>query len=294
MAEIKYPEPSPLNCWLEEAWSREPLVRAVDVDGAQVRYRAWNLECRSGLMFVHGFLAHARWWDHIAPHFANEYAVVAPDFTGSGDSDWRTTYSRRQFGEELIAVARDADFSTLTIIAHSFGATSALYAAANCPDLIKRVIVVDAKVFISEEDVAMDMPAFRRYPDARAARARYRLLPPGKWPVPAVKDYIARHSARQTPEGDWTWKFDPRLFQLVRKDNLAEELAGMPLPVDFVHAQNSEVVGKAQVTKFLDAFPGCGEPVLVPLSHHHIMIEQPVGLVAALKGLFARPHRSNI
>lgn len=30
-------------------------------------------------------------------------------------------------------------------------------------------------------------------------------------------------------------------------------------------------------------------PVLIPLSHHHITIEQPVGLVAALYGLLAPP-----
>ena len=292
MADIEYPESSPLDSWLKEAWSREPSVRAVDVDGATVRYRAWNVGqgAEMGLMFVHGFLAHARWWDHIAPHFANRYAVIAPDSTGSGDSDWRATYSRRQFAEELVAVARHADVGKLTIVAHSFGATAALYAAANFPDLIERVIVVDARVFLSGNEIAMSEPLSRRYPDAARMRTHYRLIPPGKWPVPAVEDYIALHSMRQTPEGDWTWKFDAKLFQMVGKDKLAAEVAGISRPVDFIRAECSEVVGEAEAKRFVDNFPGCGEPVLVPLSHHHIMIEQPVALVAALKGLLARPR----
>jgi len=292
MADIEYPQYSPLDCWLNAAWAHKPSVRAVVVDGATVRYRAWNVcqGARRGLMFVHGFLAHARWWDHIAPHFADRYAVVAPDSTGSGDSDWRATYSRSQFAEELVAVARDADVGKLTVVAHSFGATAALYAAANFPDLIERVIVVDARVFLSGNEIDVREPPSRRYPDAARMRAHYRLMPPGKWPVPAVEDYIALHSMRETPEGDWTWKFDPKLFRMVKKDNLATEVAGMSRPVDFIHAEQSEVVGKIETQRFVDNFPGCGEPVLVPLSHHHIVIEQPVGLVAALNGLLARPR----
>jgi len=46
---------------------------------------------------------------------------------------------------------------------------------------------------------------------------------------------------------------------------------------------------KAEIWKLLDNFPERGEPVLIPLSHHHITIEQPVGLVAAVYGFLAPP-----
>jgi hypothetical protein len=49
-------------------------------------------------------------------------------------------------------------------------------------------------------------------------------------------------------------------------------------------------VGEAELAAFLANMPACGAPIIVPLSHHHIMIEQPVGLVAALNGLLAHPR----
>jgi pimeloyl-ACP methyl ester carboxylesterase len=281
----------PLSAWLAEGWSHEASIGEVEVDGAMVRYRGWNLADtdKPGLVLVHGFLAHARWWDHVAPRLADRYRVIAPDFTGMGDSDRRPVYSRRQYAGELIAAASHADLTCAAFVAHSFGAISSLYAAKVAPDLVERVIVIDAHVFRDENEGTVVVQPEKFYPSFEAALARYRLLPPGAWPDPEIEAYIARRSIRETPRG-WTWKFDPETFRSVHRERLREELRGLPLPVDFIHAGNSEVVGETELAAFLANMPRCGAPVTVPLSHHHIMIEQPVGLVAALNGLLARPH----
>jgi pimeloyl-ACP methyl ester carboxylesterase len=281
----------PLSTWLAESWSHEASVGEVEVDGATVRYRGWGLDDtgKPGLVLVHGFLAHARWWDHIGPRLADRYRVIAPDFTGMGDSDRRPVYSRRQYADELIAAARHAGVGRAAFVAHSFGAVSSLYAAKMAPDLVERVIVIDAHVFRSESEGTVAVQLEKFYPSFDAALSRYRLLPPGAWPDAEIEAYIARHSIRETAQG-WGWKFDPETFRSAHREKLREELRGLPLPVDFVHAGNSEVVGDAELAAFLANMPCCGAPVTVPLSHHHIMIEQPVGLVAALNGLLARPH----
>jgi len=133
--------PSPLSAWLAEGWEQHATVREVDVEGATVRYRAWGCDDRDkpGLVLAHGFLAHARWWDHIAPRLTDRYRVIAPDFTGMGDSDRRPAYSRHQYARELIAATRHAGFEQAIFVAHSFGSSSALYAATLAPDLIERV-----------------------------------------------------------------------------------------------------------------------------------------------------------
>lgn len=127
------------------------------------------------------------------------------------------------------------------------------------------------------------------YPSFEAAFERYRLMPPGEWPDPHVLAYVARHSIRQVADGVWGWKFDPETFRTVHRETLGQAFEGLALPVDFIHAENSDVVGPVELADFLDRMPGCGPAVTVPLSHHHVMIEQPVGLVAALNGLLARP-----
>jgi pimeloyl-ACP methyl ester carboxylesterase len=288
--------PEPLVHWLEAAWSRVPVVRTVGVEGAAVSYRDWGAPLRDkaapspGLVFVHGFLAHARWWDHIAPHFADRFQVIAPDFSGMGDSARRPAYSRRQYAHETLAALRDAGIGRATIVAHSFGSVSSLYAAKLAPELIERVVILDAHVFrpeVTEPDGTRQAEPEKRYASREEALARYRLIPPGRFPIPEVVDYLARHSLREI-DGQWGWKFDPRTFVSSDRERLREDLGGLAVPVEFVRAANSEVVGDDELAAFVANVADCGEPVTVPLSHHHLMIEQPVALVAALQGLLAR------
>lgn len=280
----------PLTAWLEKAWSHKAALREVEVEGATVRYREWGAgKGRPGLVLVHGFLAHARWWDHIAPHFADRFHVIAPDFTGMGDSDRRPEYSRRQYGRETLAAIVDAGMHGATVAAHSFGAVSSLFAAMLAPDRIARTIVIDAHVFRGEnEDADRAVEAEKRYPTFEDALSRYRPMPPGAWPNPDIRAYFARHSLRQYADG-WGWKFDPETFRSVHREAIRDDVRGIALPVDFIHAEQSEVVGPAELAAFMANAPGCPGAVTVPLSHHHIMLEQPVGLIAALNALLARP-----
>lgn len=284
--------PTPLQAWLRSAWAQRADVRTVEVEGAHVRYREWGAgEGRPGLVLVHGFLAHARWWDHIAPHFAQRYHVIAPDFTGMGDSDRRPEYSRRQYARETMAAIADAGMRGATIVAHSFGAVSSLLAAKLAPDRIVRAIVIDAHVFRPEDDGqgGRDVEPEKRYPTREDALARYRLMPPGEWPDPDIVSYLAEHSLREFADG-WGWKFDPETFRSVHKERVRDEIKGLTLPVDFIHAQNSEIVGQSEIASFRTHLPTCRSIVTVPVSHHHVMIENPTGLVAALEGLLANPR----
>jgi len=291
MDDMRKAEPSPLSRWLDSAWSHHPVVRAVEVNGAMVRYSWWNPsdQHKPALMLVHGMFAHARWWDHIAPQLTSRYTVLAPDFTGMGDSDWRPEYSRRHYAEELISVARHAGLGKISLIAHSFGATPALYAALEYPDVIERVIIIDAKVWRTGEEPDIDIRPLRQFSDPETAKARFRLLPAPRQPVPEIMDYIASHSLRRAPEGGWTWKFDPQLWGKLLPYP-ADVFVGARLPVDLIYGALSDVVRQAEIRRFVQNLPCLGEPVAIPLSGHHVMIEQPIGLVAALNGLLACPH----
>ncbi|MCW1383176.1 alpha/beta hydrolase [Novosphingobium sp. KCTC 2891] len=282
----------PQRLWLEEAWAMPAEDRAVEVEGAAVRYRAWGLDDgrdKPGLILVHGFIAHARWWDHIAPWFADRYRVAAINLSGMGDSDRRPAYSRKQYAREVLAVAHDAGLAPLTIVAHSFGAITGLYAAHLEPDLVERAVVIDAHPFRTGESRLGAVPAEKFYATREEALARYRLSPPGAWPDRDVLAHVAQHSLRQTPQG-WGWKFDPATFAASDREEMTAALRGLAVPVDYIHAARSDFAGMDAIDAFVAAMPTCGVPVSLPFCHHHAMIEQPVALVAALNGLFAHPR----
>lgn len=282
----------PLSAWLRAAWGSPAEVRAVEVEGAIVRYRGWGLDQtdKPGLILAHGVLAHARWWDHIAPHFVGRYRVVAPDFTGMGDSGRRPAYSRAQYARELIAVARHAGLRDVASVAHSFGATPALHAAMIEPRLFQRVIAIDARVFHDHTGKELPRQEERSYATLDEALSRYRLIPPSAGVDPEILAYVARHSVLRGDDGRWKWKFDPATLVPNDRAGMVREMSFRRLPVDLIRGGASAFLTDEHIASFRRHMPACGDPVEVPMANHHVLLEQPVALLAAINGLLSRPH----
>jgi pimeloyl-ACP methyl ester carboxylesterase len=258
--------------------------------GMRIHYAAWNHEDRAkpGLLFLHGFLGHSHWWDFIAPFFTQRFRVYALDFGGMGDSDARTHYPIDSFIGDIAAVMRDAGIAPGIAVGHSFGGSRLLQACALAPETIRRAIVLDSYFALDPKEPRPRherRPAPRPYADLATGLARFRLLPPQDCPR-WIFDHIARHSLRQTREG-WTWRFDPRLRELPPPEGDRELLERVRIPVDYVRAEHSSIVSAERARGIVAAIPGARGPVTVPRAHHHLMLDQPLALMATLKGLLA-------
>src|SRR5262245_48676612 len=65
-----------------------PIVRFIFVNGLRIHYLEWGTSDKQPLIMLHGIGRIAHTFDHIAPHFASRYHVMAVDMRGHGDSDW--------------------------------------------------------------------------------------------------------------------------------------------------------------------------------------------------------------
>jgi pimeloyl-ACP methyl ester carboxylesterase len=279
-----------IDRWLEEGWSVPAQTWQVEVDGAAIACRSWNrgASVKPGVVLAHGFRAHSRWWDHIAPWLAQGRHVVAFDFSGMGDSGWRSAYRRAHFAQELRGVAAAAGMDRPIVIAHSFGGLATLLACAQDPLFAQRIILVDSALPIPDEAGRgkVSESSARRYPDLESALARYKLRPPGRWPHPAVRAYIARHSLTQE-HGEWRWKFDPDAAGSLNAETEIKDVDPVEVPADFIYGEMSELMSPERIGMIARTMPHCGEPVVIPACHHHILVEQPLALVTALRGLLA-------
>jgi pimeloyl-ACP methyl ester carboxylesterase len=277
--------------WLTSQWAALPEESRVDVDGVEIACRGWNLAAHDlpGIVLVHGFRAHARWWDHIAPSLADRHRVIALDLSGMGDSGWRTTYSRVQHGREVTAVARAYGFSRPIVIAHSYGGIVSMTEAQAQPDGFSRLIVVDSAL-PTPVDIrnAVNERPLRVYPSREAALERYVLRPPGAWPNPDILAYVARHSVGETEAG-WQWKFDPALAAPLNGErDYRKHLLGISTPAAFVHGDRSEILTPERLAQLPLMLTRAGPPIAIPACHHHIPVEQPLALVAVLRSLLAQ------
>ena len=261
--------------------------------------RAWGPAGGEGLLLLHGASAHGGWWDFTAPLFAREgRRVAALTWSGMGASGWRERYGFDLFAAEALAAAEAAGLfagpNAPDLVAHSFGGAVACHLAAGAEGArFRRYVLADVGVRPPErrwKGLAARTNPNRAYPDAAAALARFRLMPPQDCANAFAVDHIARGGLRRDEDG-WRWSFDPFIWAKLDRDSrpMAQEaeLEQARAPLAFVYGERSALMD-ADAVAYTRAHARPGTPfVAVPQAAHHLMLDQPLAFVAALRALFA-------
>lgn len=278
--------------WFRNALAAPRRRGRTEVDGASIHYLAWGDPERPALVLVHGGAAHAEWWSFLAPLLANRYSVLALDLSGHGESDRRRDYSHEQWAAELLAAHRHAGLRPQPIlIGHSMGGLVSIVAASLFGDRLAGAVIVDSPVSrpdpeSQEGERGRSFRNPKTYPDLESALSHFRLVPGQPCENGFVLDHIARHSLRRTSEG-WSWKFDPRVFLSRRGEALADHLRGARCRVALFRGEYSRVV-PPETGDYMYELLGRESPLVeIPEAHHHLMLDQPLAFVAAVRTLLA-------
>jgi pimeloyl-ACP methyl ester carboxylesterase len=278
--------------WFTDALAAPREDHVVDSGGTPIHYLAWGDRHKPGLVLVHGGAAHAQWWSFLAPFLATHYRVVAPDLAGHGDSGTRDHYARRAFTDDVMAVIDHARFPGPPVLAgHSMGGLVSIVTASLYGNRLAGAIIVDAPVRKPDpesEDRVERGPVreVRVYPDLPAALSRFRLLPS----QPCENDYIIEHIARTSVrevEGGWRWKFDPRVFADLSLESMHLYLASVKCRVALVRGELSVVVPPETGEYMYELLERNAPVVEIPEAHHHLILDQPLAFVTAMRALLA-------
>jgi len=301
--------PPPAPQWFADAIAQTPEKRFVDVGGARIHYLRWGDPAKPGVLLVHGNAAHAWWWSFIAPFLARDYHVAAMDLSGMGDSGWRAAhgaaagYSMAMFAEEEMAVLADAGMFEAakppTIVAHSFGGFVTMKAAAEYGERLSGVVIIDSPVNppVRSGSGRGGDPADHKphphniYPSIAAALARFRLMPPQPCENLFLLDWVARKSLKDVtgPDGGpgFTWKFDPAIWRHFSIGDTAALLKATRCRVAVFRGEHSVLMPPKIGDYIFDLLDRAAPVVEIPEARHHVMLDQPLALVAALRALLA-------
>lgn len=281
--------------WFEHALSQPGRDHFVTVDGCDIHYLAWGDPAAPAVLLVHGGAAHARWWDGIGPLLATQYHVLAIDLSGHGDSGRRETYPPEAWAAEVMAVARDAAVTRPPVlVGHSMGGYVSIVAAALHGDELAGAVIVDSPVRRPdpESEEGRSGRMFRQpkiYPDLDTAVEHFHLVPPQPIVEPGIVAHVARTSLRQEERNGrtgWTWKFDPGIFGF-RERSFGDFLPQARCRVAVFHGELSFIVDEA-VTDYMNEQLGRTAPfVEIPQAYHHLILDQPLAFVAALRAMLA-------
>jgi pimeloyl-ACP methyl ester carboxylesterase len=274
--------------WFTEALAAPATQHATEVGGVRVAYRGWGAPRGRGIILVHGGGAHSRWWDHIAPLLTAGRRVIAIDLSGHGDSGRREAYGTDIWAGEVMAVAADAGLDgPPVVIGHSMGGMVTLRVAALYGAQIEGAVVIDSPLRMPapEEQAAQRQRVFRQlklYPSREAVLERFRPIP--EQPVLGyIADHVAQTSIREA-DGGWTWKWDPNVFN--NRQAPTGPLSRMDCRMALFRAEHG--ILSAEMSAIMYDRLGQVAPLIeIPAAGHHIMLDQPIALVAALRTLLS-------
>jgi len=285
-------------------------------DGITLCCRASGEPGRPALVFLHGFPEAAFVWDELLEHFGNRYRCIAPNLRGyDGSSSPREVeaYRARHLVADLVAlIERQAGGRVAALIAHDWGGACAWNLAAQRPDLLERLVIVnsphpgaflrelrdnpaqraasaymnflcrpDAEALLAENDFARLWPFFTNMGAADPAH------PGGGWLTEAVRErYRAvwtagltggcnyyRASPLRPPTGD-----DAALFKI----EFPAELVTVKVPTLVVWAEE-DIALPVGLLDGLEAWVPSLRVVRVPRATHWIVHERPQEVIAEIE-----------
>ena len=241
---------------------RQPTDEYLDAGGVRLHYADWGVPSPDApaMVLLHGLQDCARSWDIFAAAVRSDYHVIALDHRGHGDSAHATpdTYGFRDYISDLESLVSHLGLNDFILAGHSAGARYAFVFAAEHPELIHSLIVVD----IDPDAVNPDSQGmFVRYNtesdewdslEAVVERLRDR--------QPQSTGEMLLHQAevmtRELPNGRRAWKRDRRLLAAYERPDLWEEWGRLSVPTLIVRGRQSNLLTHEVAVRMREAIEG--------------------------------------
>jgi len=132
----------------------EPIMKKAKGDGVKIQLAIWEGRGKQ-ILCIHGITANCRFWDCLASALAPHHRVIAIDLRGRGLSDKPPTgYSIEHHCKDILALMNDQGLERPVLMGHSLGAFISLVFAAQYPQKVDRLILVDGGGKLSETQMA--------------------------------------------------------------------------------------------------------------------------------------------
>ena len=269
----------------------DPTSIFVDRGEHRLHVLDWRGSGRA-IVFVHGGSAHAHWWDFVAPRFAGTHRPVALDLRGHGDSSASTeeAYRLDDYAADLVHVIDSLGLEQPILVGHSLGSFVTLRLAGLRPRGFSALVMVDGRATFGTGSLRylklLRMFAPAAYDSLDEAVERFSLLPRETDARADILEHVARRSFRRDGDGRWVAKFDRATFSAHHPFDFRESLADLDFPVLFVRGEHSRVLS-ARAAAELAALAPHGSWVEIPGAHHHVLLDRPEELAAAIARFLA-------
>jgi len=268
-----------------------PVDRFVTVGGLRLHYVDWGNAAAQPFVMVHGLDRVARTFDHVAPHFARRYHVIAIDMRGHGDSGWDAEgrYRVEDHAWDLARLVQLLGLRNLTLWGNSTGGRVVQVFGGMYPDLVSRVIA---------EDVGPERPRqiadnySRRVAQEEAGWASEeellaQLRKTNSGTSDAVLVPYVKYGTKRRDDGRLIWKRDPALVKGFVATDLWRFVREIKAPTLYVLGGRSTIVPPETQEQLKKTLPRV-TIVTIPDVGHYPSDEKPDEFVAIVDSFLQR------
>lgn len=239
----------------------------VAVDGLQLHYVERGQPDAPAILLLHGFQSNAHTWDTCSAGMADRYHVVALDQRGHGDSARAPLgdYTAEAFIRDIVGFVEVLKLAPVAVVGHSMGGRHAAMLAADHPDLVRKLVIVDTPAELPPEILAarQQQPASDELPAPETFATFEAVIANGMAQYPLTPEAELRHAnyhnLTRGRDGQWGWRWDPQLLR--RRQNRAQQpdlyayLRRVRCPALLIRGQRSPLLSSDIAGKMVAALP---------------------------------------
>jgi pimeloyl-ACP methyl ester carboxylesterase len=260
------------------------MKRVAVAEGLHVAVHEWGGEDAPALVLLHGGGLSSAEWTELAPRLATARRVVAFDARGCGESDRdpELRYGVRTIADDLERVRSFLGLARFALAGHSFGAVAACIYAAEHPDVVTRLVLIDGGPADHTRPSSLDDPPLAFATRDRAAAALRRLLPHG------FPDWYLDTRFATRSDGTLAWRSDMAgRVEWSRRGGeplipgLWPYVEALRMPTTVLHGGDSPLFSHENAVRMTQVNPNV-RLVDVPGAGHFVHIDRPDAVLEAL------------
>ena len=264
------------------------------IHGLRHHYIRWGARESDPVVFLHGLMNNARYWEHIAERFSSDYGVYAPDLRGHGESEHAPGgYLVWAFAMDLRGFVQEMDFEAFDLVAHSIGSRVAMSYARDHSHRLKHLVLADmgpqmadagARGIRKTTGESRKAPGFTTEAEALE---HYAALYPGE-PKEFLERQIGASLVLDAETGNLVFRFDPAIHEATGRGAIAEipylweSLEHIKCPTLVIRAEKSKVLSREIAEQMVERLPN-GRFIEIADAGHQVPLHQPEAFSNAVR-----------